>query len=69
MIAKLSLKGLKCKKCMINVKTKLEEAGAVVREISLKEVELEIHEDEKVDKFIDVIRKAGYDARLVEVSG
>ncbi|NHW22718.1 MAG: hypothetical protein HA489_00445 [Archaeoglobales archaeon] len=51
---------------MEKVRKKVEEAGAVVRGISLKELELEIPEGESVEKFVEVIRGAGYDAKLIE---
>ncbi|TDA27276.1 MAG: hypothetical protein DSO00_06760 [Archaeoglobi archaeon] len=66
MIARFSLSGLKCRGCMEKVRKKLEEAGAAVRGISLKELELEIPEGESVEKFVEVIRCAGYDAKLIE---
>ncbi|MDI9609846.1 MAG: heavy metal-associated domain-containing protein [Archaeoglobaceae archaeon] len=64
MIVKLSLSGLKCKGCVAKVRKKLEEAGAIVKGISLKELEMEIPEGEKIEKFIEIIRKEGYDAKL-----
>ncbi len=66
MIARFSISGLKCRGCIVRVRKKLEEAGAVVRGISLKELELEIPNGESVDKFIEVVRSAGYDAKLIE---
>jgi copper chaperone CopZ len=66
MIARFSLSGLKCKGCMEKVRKKVEEAGAVVRGISLKELEIEIPDGESVGKFVEVIRCAGYDAKLIE---
>lgn len=67
MIAKLSLKGLKCKGCMRAVKVSLEESGAIVREISLKEVEIEIPDNEEVEKFVLAVEKAGYSAKITEI--
>ncbi len=64
MIVKLSLTGLKCKGCIAKLRKELESAGAVVRGISLKELELEIAEGQKIENFIEIIRKAGYDAKL-----
>ncbi|MCS7145059.1 MAG: hypothetical protein NZ879_08600, partial [Archaeoglobaceae archaeon] len=64
MLVKLSLYGLKCKGCIAKVRKRLEEAGAVVRGITLKELELEIPEGERVEKFIELIRREGYDAKL-----
>jgi copper chaperone CopZ len=64
MIVKLSLTGLKCKGCIARLRKELESAGAVVRGISLKELELEIAEGQKIENFIEIIRKAGYDAKL-----
>jgi len=65
-IVRLTLSGLKCKGCVGKVKKELEGVGAIVRGISLKELEIEIPEGEKVEKFIEVIRKAGYDAKLAD---
>ncbi len=64
MIVKLSLTGLKCKGCIAKLRKELESAGAMVRGISLKELELEIAEGQKIENFIEIIRKAGYDAKL-----
>ncbi|MEM1578647.1 MAG: heavy metal-associated domain-containing protein [Archaeoglobaceae archaeon] len=67
MLVKLSLKGLKCRGCMRAVKVSLEENGAIVREISLKEVEIEIPENERVEKFVLAVEKAGYSAKIAEI--
>ncbi|MCS7143573.1 MAG: hypothetical protein NZ879_00955 [Archaeoglobaceae archaeon] len=67
MIVKLSLYGLKCKGCVAKVKKALEEVGAIVKGISLKELEIEIPEGERVEKFIEIIRREGYDAKIADV--
>lgn len=64
MIVRLKLSGLKCKGCIAKVRKDLQEAGAIVRGIGLNEVELEISEGQKVENFIEVIRKAGYNAEI-----
>lgn len=64
MNVRLTLSGLKCRGCIAKLRKELENAGAVVKGISLKEVEMEISEEQKVENLIEVIRRAGYDAKL-----
>ena len=59
---KLKLSGLACEGCVNAVKNALEKAGAKVEKINLEEAEILIEND--VEKFVDVIKKAGYDAKV-----
>ncbi|MCS7118741.1 MAG: hypothetical protein RMH75_01235 [Archaeoglobaceae archaeon] len=68
MIVKLILYGLKCKSCISAVIKTLEENGAIVREIGLKEAEIELfNDDKKIEKIIDEIRELGYEAKIAEI--
>ncbi|MDI9646666.1 MAG: hypothetical protein QFX40_08275 [Archaeoglobales archaeon] len=67
MIVRLALSGLSCKACLKAVRVALEEVGAVVKEISLKEVVIEVM-DNDLDKYINAIRNAGYDAKPLTTS-
>lgn len=66
MRVKLSLQGLRCKACISAVRSTLEENGAVVIGISLKEAEIEIN-DGNIEKIVKEIRDLGYEAKVVEI--
>lgn len=66
MFVKLSLHGLGCKACISAVKATLEENGAIVKGISLREAEIEINDGE-IEKIVKAIKELGYDAKVVEV--
>ncbi|MBC7109541.1 MAG: cation transporter [Archaeoglobi archaeon] len=63
---KLRLSGLSCMGCVNAVRASLENAGARVLRIDLKSAEIEIPEDEVLEKFLKVIREAGYSAEVEE---
>ncbi len=60
---RLELSGLACSGCVNAVKNALERAGAKVEKIDLKEAEIVIEND--VEKYIEAIRKAGYNAKII----
>ncbi|RLI79250.1 hypothetical protein DRP05_04540 [Archaeoglobales archaeon] len=62
MKVRLELSGLSCGGCIGVVKATLENAGAKVEKITLKEVEIEIEGD--VEKYLKAIKEVGYDAKL-----
>lgn len=66
MLVKLSLRGLRCKACISAVRSTLEENGAKVLGISLKEADIEVN-GEDLEKIIREIRELGYDAEVVEI--
>jgi Cu+-exporting ATPase len=62
---KLKLFGLACAGCINAVKNALERAGAKVEKIDLNEAEIIVKEN-NIEKYVEVVRKAGYDAKVVE---
>lgn len=66
MIVKLSLRGLRCRACISAVRSTLEENGAKVLGISLKEAEIELNEGD-LEKIIEEIKELGYEAKVVEI--
>ena len=62
---KLKLFGLACAGCINAVKNALEGAGAKVEKINLNEAEIIVKEN-NVEKYVEVIRRTGYDAEVVE---
>ncbi len=62
---KLKLFGLACAGCINAVKNALERAGAKVEKINLNEAEIIVKEND-VEKYVEVIRRTGYDAEVVE---
>ncbi|WP_330999885.1 cation transporter [Archaeoglobus neptunius] len=63
---KLELSGLSCGHCIARVKAALEKAGARVNEVNLNEAEIEVAEDESVEKYIQAVQEVGYAASLKE---
>ncbi|MEM3761575.1 MAG: hypothetical protein QXW49_02565 [Archaeoglobaceae archaeon] len=69
MLVRLSLQGLRCKACISAVRSMLEENGAVVIGISLREAEIEIDDGdaEKIEKILKDIKELGYEAKVVGI--
>ncbi|MEM0022559.1 MAG: hypothetical protein QXD49_04635 [Archaeoglobaceae archaeon] len=69
MLVRLSLQGLRCKACISAVRSTLEENGAVVIGISLREAEIEIDDGdaEKIEKILKDIKELGYEAKVVGI--
>jgi len=61
---KLKLSGLGCAGCVNVVRNALEKAGAKVENINLNEAEIIVKDDEDVEKYIEAVRKAGYNAKV-----
>ena len=60
---RLKLSGLACMGCVATVKAALERAGAEEVNVTLNEAEFFVDEGEKVERFVQVVRDSGYDAK------
>ncbi len=60
----LKLSGLSCKGCVSAVKSILERAGAQEVSVTLDKAEFSVEKGEKIEKFIEAVKKAGYEAEV-----
>jgi|GEM_PF-672098 copper chaperone CopZ len=60
----LKLSGLSCMGCVSMVKSALEKAGAQEVNVSLDKAEFSVEKGEKIEKFIEAVKKAGYGAEV-----
>ncbi len=60
----LKLSGLSCMGCVSAVKSALEKAGAREVNVTLDKAEFLVEKGEAIKKFVEAVRRSGYDAEV-----